>query len=60
VFVDEIHGISSGSLFVTGPAPLLYKNRGIRPIWNDQSNQYLVYLAFISCTIRSSSSLVLV
>jgi hypothetical protein len=25
VFVDEIHGISSVSLFVTGPSPLLYK-----------------------------------
>jgi hypothetical protein len=26
-------------LLVTGPVPLLYKSRGIRPICNDQSNQ---------------------
>ena len=60
MFVDEIRGISSGSLFVTGPAPLLYKYRGIRPICNHQSNQYYFYFVFISSTIRSSSSLFLV
>jgi hypothetical protein len=33
VFIDEIQGISSESLFVKGPALLLYKNKGIRPIY---------------------------
>jgi hypothetical protein len=39
LFVHEIREISLGSLFVTGPGPLLYKNRGIQPIWNHESNQ---------------------
>jgi hypothetical protein len=39
VFVDEIHEINLRSLFVTGPALLLYKSRVIRPICNHQSNQ---------------------
>jgi hypothetical protein len=54
VFVDEIRGISSGSLFVTGPAPLLYKYRGIQPICNSQSNPQSIQFTFI---LRSSSSL---
>jgi hypothetical protein len=44
-----------GVLLVTGPAPLLYKSRGLRPINHNQSNQQHFYSAFYP---RSSSSLV--
>jgi hypothetical protein len=44
----------------SGSRPPLYIDEGLRPIEPQQSNQYHFYLAFISSTIRSSSSLVLV
>jgi hypothetical protein len=43
MFVSYIRGISSESGRVKGPAPLLYKKRGLRPICDYQSNQYNLY-----------------
>jgi hypothetical protein len=37
MFVSYIRGFSSESGRVKGPAPLLYKKRGLRPICNNQS-----------------------
>jgi hypothetical protein len=48
MFVSYIRGISSESGHVKGPAPLLYKKRGLRPICNhNQSNQTLLFRIFI-------------
>jgi hypothetical protein len=55
-FVGEIRGINSGDQFVMGPAPLLYKYRGLRPIRINQSNPQSIQFTFI---LRSSSNLVL-
>jgi hypothetical protein len=54
--LTKFAGLARGSLFVTGPAPLFYKYRGIRSICNHQSNLQPIQFTFI---LRSSSSLVL-
>jgi hypothetical protein len=46
MFVGEIRGINSGDQFVTGPAPLLYKYRGLHRLEsiNRTLNQYNLHL----------------